>query len=93
MHIEHKRWISTKTIKERLEVSRTASYEIAREIAMDSDEPDAVVKRARLLRVREDLFDRWVVKNGYKPHDQERASLLVPSYKGGPTGVAAGGAS
>ncbi len=69
LQTEQKRWISTKTIRERLEISRTASYEIAKEIARRSDEPDAVVKRGRMLRVRDDLVERWIVENGYKPDD------------------------
>ena len=64
---KQRRWITTKEIKERLAVSRTMAYEIVKEIASWSDEPDAVLKRVRLLRVREDVFDRWIVENGYKP--------------------------
>ena len=64
-----KRWITTKDIRERLAVRRTTAYEIAKEIARESDEPDAVLKRVRMLRVREDLFERWTIENGYKPED------------------------
>lgn len=69
MSTRQKTWITTKDIRESLNVGRTTSYEIAKEIARGSNEPDAVLKRARLLRVREDLFDQWIVENGYKPDD------------------------
>lgn len=69
LDMRQKRWITTKDIRERLAVSRTMAYGIAKEIARESDEPDAVLKRVRMLRVREDLFERWIIENGYKPED------------------------
>jgi hypothetical protein len=51
-------YIGTKFIKECLDVSRTKSYEIAREI--EDTCPGAVIRLGRCLRVRKNVFFLWI---------------------------------
>jgi len=52
-------YVDTKYIRERLMVSRTKSFEIAKEIE-NVYAPGAVIRFGRCLRVRKDAFIRWV---------------------------------
>ena len=58
-------YVGTRFIKECLDVSRTKSYEIAREI--EDTCPSAVIRLGRCLRVRKNVSFRWV--------DQHRVQL------------------
>jgi hypothetical protein len=51
-------YVGTKFIKECLDVSRTKSYEIAREI--EDTCPSAVIRLGRCLRVRKKTFFLWI---------------------------------
>jgi hypothetical protein len=56
-------YVDTKFIREHLMVSRTKSFEIAKEIE-NADAPGAVIRFGRCLRVRKDAFIRWVDVHG-----------------------------
>ena len=62
---EEQGYVSTKFIQECLEVSRTKSYEIMTEI--EDTIPDAVIRLGRCLRVRKDVFFRWVNEHSSGP--------------------------
>ncbi len=51
-------YLSTRHIQDSLQVSRTKAYEIMREIA--EKYPEAVIRLGRNLRVRKDVFLRFV---------------------------------
>ncbi len=56
---EEQQYVSTKSIQECLMVSRTKAFEIAKEIE-NAYAPGAVIRFGRCLRVRRDMFSRWV---------------------------------
>ena len=58
-------YVDTKYIRERLMVSRTKSFEIAKEI--EAAFPDAVIRFGRCLRVRKEDFVRWVNEHSSGP--------------------------
>ena len=59
-------FVDTKFIRERLMVSRTKAFEIAKEIE-DAYAPGAVIRFGRCLRVRENAFYRWVNDHSTEP--------------------------
>jgi hypothetical protein len=54
-------YVDNQYVRERLMVSRTKAYEIMREIE-GVYEPNAVFRYGRSLRVRKDVFWRWVAE-------------------------------
>ncbi len=56
---DKEQYVATKYARERLMVSRTKAYEIVKEIE-DEYAPEAAVRIGRSLRVRKDVFCRWV---------------------------------
>lgn len=52
-------YVDTKYVQEHLMVSRTKAYEIVKEIEKNYA-PNAVFRFGRCLRVRKDVFFRWV---------------------------------
>lgn len=56
------RWIRASEIQDRLAVSRSKSYEIIDEIREKNYAPDATIKFGGNVRVREDMFLRWVLE-------------------------------
>ena len=56
---DKEQYVDTKYIREHLVVSRTKAYEIVKEIE-EGYAPEAVVRIGRSLRVRKDVFCRWV---------------------------------
>jgi hypothetical protein len=57
--VEDKVWVSGNYIRTTYSVSRTTAYEIIRKIEKENDEPDAVLRFGRCLRVRKDLVINW----------------------------------
>ncbi len=57
--VENKRWVGGNYIRETYSVSRTKAYEIIRKIEKENDEPDAILRFDRCLRVRKDLVTKW----------------------------------
>lgn len=61
--VREEQYIDTKYIRERLMVSRTTAHKIMKEIEK-TYAPDAVIRIGRCLRVRKDVFFRWVDEQG-----------------------------
>jgi hypothetical protein len=82
-------YLDTKYVREHLMVSRTKAYEIRKEIE-ETCAPSAVVRIGRCLRVRKDVFVRWVDEQGTRGDYTERserqtcgqpASLFSPGLR------------
>ena len=58
------RYVDGKYIREHLSVSRTKAYEIICEVEKRSHEREAVLRIGRSLRVRKDVFERWIFEHG-----------------------------
>jgi hypothetical protein len=61
-------WLSRKDIQDKLSVSKTKAYQIACEIGDKDEDPDAVIKFGRCLRVSEDALMRFIQGHRY-PED------------------------
>jgi len=67
-------YVDTKYVREHLMVSRTKAYEIVKEIE-EGYAPEAVVRIGRSLRVRKDVFCRWVEGQASRTRTPEPGSL------------------
>ena len=56
---DKEQYVGPKYVRDHLMVSRTKAYEIMREIENEFA-PEAVVRIGRCLRVKKDVFHRWV---------------------------------
>ena len=60
---DKEQYVGPKYVRDHLMVSRTKAYEIMREIENEFA-PEAVVRIGRCLRVRKDVFFRWIDEQG-----------------------------
>jgi hypothetical protein len=58
-------WLSLKDIQDKLSVSKTKAHQIARQIRDEDEDPDAVIKFDRCLRISEDALIRFIQRHRY----------------------------
>jgi hypothetical protein len=58
-------WLSLKDIQDKLSVSKTTAHQISRQIADEDEDPIAVIKFGRCLRVSEDALMRFIERHSY----------------------------
>jgi hypothetical protein len=66
--VNKEQYVGAKYVREHLMVSRTTAYEIMREIE-EVYAPSADFRHGRSLRVRKDVFLRWVSEHCGEAHD------------------------
>jgi hypothetical protein len=59
-------WVDLKYIQDILSVSKTKSHQITCQIRDEDENPDAVIKFGRCLRVSEDAFMRFIRRHRYR---------------------------
>ena len=68
-------YVDNRYIRERLVVSRTKAYEIIKEI--EKTDPDAVFRYGGCLRVRKDVFLRWVSEHCGEAQDPCASAFIT----------------
>ncbi len=58
-------WLSRKDIQDKLSVSKTKAHQVARQIRDEDEDPDAVIKIGRCLRVSDEALMRFIQRNRY----------------------------
>jgi hypothetical protein len=61
-------WLSLKDIQDKLSVSKTKAHQIAHQIRDQDEDPDAVIKFGRCVRVSENALLRFIQGHRY-PED------------------------
>ena len=61
-----KTWLSLKDIQGILSVSKTKAHQIARQIRDEDEDPSAVIKFGRCLRVSKDALIRFIQRHRYQ---------------------------
>jgi hypothetical protein len=56
-------WFSRKDIQDKLSVSKTKAHQIAHQIADEDEDPDAVIKFGRCLRISADALSRFIQRH------------------------------
>jgi hypothetical protein len=69
--VNKEQYVDNKYVQEHLMVSRTKAYEILKEIEK-TYAPVGVIRIGRCLRVRKDVFFRWVDEQGTRGEYAER---------------------
>jgi hypothetical protein len=59
-------WVDLKYIQDILSVSKTKAHQIAHQIAEEDEDPDAVIKFGRCLRVSEEALMRFIQRHRYR---------------------------
>ena len=59
------RYLTIMEIRDKLSVSKTKAHQIAGEIRGNDEDPDAVIKFGRCLRVSEDALMRFIQRHRY----------------------------
>jgi hypothetical protein len=59
-----RRWVDVKYIQATLSVSKTKAHHIAQQIAEENDDPEAVIKFDRCLRIAVDALRQWITDHG-----------------------------
>jgi len=70
-------YVDNQYVRQRLMVSRTKAYEIMREIEETYD-PGAVFRYGGCLRVRKDVFWRWVAEQRGEGQDPCASAFITP---------------
>jgi hypothetical protein len=68
-------YVTTKYVQEYLMVSRTKAYEIVKEI--ENTDPEAVFRYGGCLRVRKDVFLRWVSEHCGEAQDSCASAFIT----------------
>ena len=55
-----RRWVDVKYIQATLSVSKTKAHHIVQQIAEENEDPEAVIKFGRCLRIADDAFRQWI---------------------------------
>jgi hypothetical protein len=55
-----RRWVDVKYIQATLSISKTKAHHIVQQIAEENDDPEAVIKFDRCLRIADDAFRQWI---------------------------------
>jgi hypothetical protein len=63
---KEKVWLSLKDIQDILSVSKTKAHQIARQIRDEDENPNAVIKFGRCLRVSEGALMRFIRRHRYR---------------------------
>jgi hypothetical protein len=61
-------WLNLKDIQDKLSVSKTKAHQIAHQIRDEDEDPDAVIRFGRCLRISEDALVRFIQRHRY-PRD------------------------
>jgi hypothetical protein len=59
-------WLSLKDIQDKLSVSKTKAHQIAGQIRNEDEDPDAVLKLGRCVRVSKDALMRFIQRQRYR---------------------------
>jgi hypothetical protein len=59
-------WVDLKDIQDVLSVSKTKAHQIARQIADEDEDPEAVIKFGRCLRTSKGAFMRFMQRHRYR---------------------------